>query len=68
MQSIVMGGVYSAIPYVVLAVLVVASGLATDFLRSICLSTTTVRKIFTSACTYAYNYNIIMALCSCTLV
>ncbi|XP_064383500.1 sialin-like [Halichondria panicea] len=47
--SIVMGGVYSAIPYMVLAVLVIASGLATDFLRSICLSTTTVRKIFTSA-------------------
>ncbi len=65
LQSIVMNGVYSAIPYTVLAVLVIVSGLATDCLRNICLSTTTVRKIFTSAGTL---YCVCVSVCVCVCV
>lgn len=46
--SIVLNGVYSAIPYSLLALLVIFSGFLADFMRMHCLSTTIVRKIMTT--------------------
>ena len=46
-QSIVLAGLYSAIPYALLATMVAISGQVADFLRAKCLSTTVVRKIMT---------------------
>ncbi len=43
-----MAGVFSAIPYILLALLVVVSGQLADFMRKY-ISTTIVRKIMTTA-------------------
>ena len=48
MQSIVLTGLYSAIPYLLLAILVPISGAIADLLRIKILSTGTVRKIMTT--------------------
>ncbi len=47
-QSIVLAGIYSSIPYMLLALLVPLSGLIADVLRAKVLSTGTVRKIMTT--------------------
>lgn len=46
-QSIVLSGIYSAIPYILLASLIPSGGLVADLLRKV-ISTTIVRKIMTS--------------------
>ena len=43
-----MSGLFSMIPYILLAILVPISGLLADILRATLLSTTLVRKVFTS--------------------
>ena len=48
-QSIVLSGVYSAIPYILLASLIPTGGVIADLLRKV-ISTTIVRKIMTLTC------------------
>lgn len=47
LQSVVLAGVYSAIPYLLLALLVPIGGFLADIMRKDCISTTIVRKIMT---------------------
>ena len=48
LQSIVMNGVYSSLPFLLLAVVVLIAGPLADFLRAKWLSTVFVRKLMTS--------------------
>ena len=57
MQSIVLNGTYSAIPYIVYALCAIPSGQVADFLRATFrIPTGVVRKLFTTACEFMWSY------------